>query len=35
MLMDVIGISMLSPVAPQIILKNSNKALMVTMVTVI
>ena len=35
MLMDVMGISMLSPVAPQIILKYSNQALMVTMVTVI
>jgi MFS transporter, DHA1 family, tetracycline resistance protein len=35
MLMDVMGITMLSPVAPQIVLKYSNRALMVTMVTVI
>jgi DHA1 family tetracycline resistance protein-like MFS transporter len=35
MLMDVMGISLLSPVAPQIVLRFSNEALMVTMVTMI
>ena len=35
MLMDVIGITILSPVAPQIILRYSNSALMVTMIPVI
>ena len=35
MLMDVMGITMLSPVAPQIILRYSNKALMVSMIAVI
>ena len=35
MLMDVMGITILSPVAPQIVLKYSDQALMVTMVTVI
>ncbi len=35
MLMDVMGISVLSPVAPQIVLKYSDQALMVSMVTVI
>lgn len=35
MLMDVIGITVLSPVAPQIVLRYSDQALMVTMVTII
>jgi|WetSurMetagenome_2_1015567.scaffolds.fasta_scaffold18899_4 MFS transporter, DHA1 family, tetracycline resistance protein len=35
MLMDVMGITMLSPVAPQLVLLYSDSALMVTMVTVI
>jgi MFS transporter, DHA1 family, tetracycline resistance protein len=35
MLMDVMGITMLSPVAPQIVLRFSNQALMVTMIAVI
>ncbi|MGB8213604.1 MAG: MFS transporter [Anaerolineales bacterium] len=35
MLMDVIGITLLSPVAPYIIQKFSNQALMVTMLTVL
>ena len=35
MLMDVIGISILSPVAPYIVQRYSNEALMVTMVTVL
>ena len=34
MVMDVVGISLLSPVAPQIVLEYSDKALMVTMITV-
>jgi MFS transporter, DHA1 family, tetracycline resistance protein len=33
MMMDVMGITILSPVAPQIVLQYSNKALMVTMIT--
>ena len=33
MLMDVMGITMLSPVAPQIVLRYSSQALMVTMIT--
>jgi DHA1 family tetracycline resistance protein-like MFS transporter len=35
MLMDVMGITMLLPVAPQIVLRYSNQALMVTMIAVI
>jgi DHA1 family tetracycline resistance protein-like MFS transporter len=35
MLMDVMGITILSPVAPQIVLKYSDQALMVSMITVI
>jgi len=35
MLMDVIGITLLSPVAPQIVLRYSNEALMVTMITIL
>src|SRR5512142_2054508 len=35
MLMDILGITMLSPVAPQLVMKYSDQALMVTMVTVI
>lgn len=35
MMMDVVGISLLSPVAPQIVLEFSDKAVMVTMVTVL
>ena len=35
MLMDVMGLTMLQPVAPQIVLKFSDKAVMVTMVTVV
>lgn len=35
MLMDVIGITLLSPVAPQIVMRYSDSALMVTMVMVI
>jgi DHA1 family tetracycline resistance protein-like MFS transporter len=34
-LMDVIGITLLSPVAPRIVLRYSDSALMVTMVTII
>lgn len=33
MMMDVMGITLLSPVAPQIVLRYSNEALMVTMIT--
>ena len=35
MLMDVIGITLLSPVAPQIILRYSSSALIVTLVPVV
>lgn len=35
MLMDIIGITLLSPVAPSIVLRYSDSALMVTMITVI
>ncbi|HSB66292.1 MAG TPA: MFS transporter [Anaerolineales bacterium] len=35
MLMDVMGITMLSPVAPQIVLRFSSQAVMVTMITVV
>ena len=35
MLMDIIGITLLSPVAPNIVLRYSDSALMVTMITVI
>lgn len=35
MLMDVMGIGLLSPVAPQIVLRFSSEAVMVTMVTVV
>lgn len=35
MLMDIIGITLLSPVAPKIVLRFSDSALMVTMITVI
>ena len=34
-LMDIIGITILSPVAPQIVLRYSNSAVMVTMVTIL
>ncbi len=34
MMMDVIGLSLLSPVAPQIVLRYSHQAIMVTMVTI-
>jgi MFS transporter, DHA1 family, tetracycline resistance protein len=35
MLLDVMGITMLSPVAPQIVLRYSSEAVMVTMITII
>jgi MFS transporter, DHA1 family, tetracycline resistance protein len=35
MLMDVMGITMLTPVAPQIVLRYSSKAVMVTMITIV